>query len=137
MNGSPLILHVDDDEDILWVTSLALESVGGLAMVQCDSGFKALDLAREHRPNLFLLDVMMPEIDGVETLKRLREIEGFENTPAIFLTAKASRENIQALMDAGAIAVLPKPFDPMTIASEIVALWQSAFQAQMSTESVA
>ncbi len=128
-NDRPLILHVDDDDDILAIAKLALETVGALNVVQCSSGQEALEIASDKLPDLFLLDVMMPEIDGMETLRRLRNIQGFEQTPAIFMTAKVSPENEKMLLECGAVSVIKKPFDPMTLASEIVEIWKVAFQA--------
>lgn len=122
---APFVLHVDDDEDILAIAKLALEVVGGLQIAQCNSGFEALEVARDRTPDVFLLDVMMPEIDGAETLKRLREIEACRDVPAVFMTAKCSSEDRERLMASGAAAVISKPFDPMTLSAEIVEIWRS------------
>lgn len=121
----PTVLHVDDEDDIRVIAKLALETVGGLEVFQCASGPEALELAPQTNPDLFLLDVMMPEMDGIQTLKRLRELPGFEHTPAIFMTAKVRAEDQEELLQCGAAAVIPKPFDPMTVASDIVTLWQT------------
>ncbi len=129
-NDTPLILQVDDEEDILAVSKLALEAVGGLRIVQCSSGAEALQSAPRENPDLFLVDVMMPHMDGIETLRRLRSIEGFENTPAIFMTAKATAQDREILMRSGAEAVITKPFDPLTVASDIVAIWAASRQSQ-------
>lgn len=124
----PKVLHVDDDLDILEVSRLALETVGGLEVVQFSSGFKAVENATALHPDFFLLDVMMPEIDGIETLQKLRDIPEFSGTPAVFMTAKASPDDITALLKCGAVSVIKKPFDPMTLAGEIVDLWQNSRQ---------
>ena len=123
---TPKILHVDDSEDIRDITMLALETIGGLEILQCGSGAEALSKALSFQPDLFLLDVMMPEMTGPETLRRLRELPPFVNTPAIFLTAKAQIEDIEYLKGLGAIEVITKPFDPMTIAAKIVEIWKLA-----------
>jgi CheY-like chemotaxis protein len=127
-NAKPKILHVDDDLDILEISRMALEAVGELSVTQCSSGFKAVEIAPELQPDLFLLDVMMPEIDGVETLQELRKLPGFSDTPAIFMTAKSSPDDIEMLMRRGAISVIKKPFDPLTLADEIVELWRGAMK---------
>jgi len=124
-NNAPTILHVDDDLDILEIARLALETVGGLVVIQYSSGHQALEMASLDQPDVFLLDVMMPDIGGIETLRELRKIQGFAKTPAIFMTAKTTPEDIEMLMGCGAISVIKKPFDPMTLASEIVALWRA------------
>ncbi|MTJ05856.1 MAG: response regulator [Sediminimonas qiaohouensis] len=121
----PTVLHVDDEEDIRVIAKLALETVGGLEVFQCASGSEALEMAPRANPDLFLLDVMMPDMDGVQTLKLLRELPGFEHTPAIFMTAKVGAEDQEELLRCGAAAVIPKPFDPLTVASDIVAMWQT------------
>ena len=129
--STPLAMQVDDEEDILAVTKLALELIGGLEIVQFASGNQAIDVALDHEPDLLLLDVMMPDIDGIETLQRLRSIPGFETIPAIFLIAKASVKDREMLMQCGATSFITKPFDPMTLASEIVSIWKEAFQKQV------
>lgn len=121
----PTVLHVDDEEDIRVIAKLALETVGGLEVIQCASGPEALELAPQAKPDLFLLDVMMPEMDGIQTLKLLRELPGFEQTPAFFMTAKVGSEDQEELLNCGAAAVIPKPFDPLTVAADIVTMWQA------------
>ncbi|MBT8411155.1 MAG: response regulator [Octadecabacter sp.] len=132
---NPKVLHVDDDHDILAVTKLALEVVGGLDIIQCSSGRDAVEIAQGSDLDLLLLDVMMPEIDGIETLRRLRDIPGFEQKPAIFMTAKATKADREMLLQCGARSVITKPFDPMNLASEILAVWQGAFQEQIKSQS--
>ena len=118
------ILHVDDSEDIREVVRLALETVGGLNVVQCGSGAEALEAAQASKIDLFLLDVMMPEMTGPQTLLGLRELPQFARTPAVFLTAKAANGDLDELMGLGAADVLFKPFDPMTLADQVVAIWE-------------
>ena len=120
------ILHVDDDEDIRVITKMALEVVGDLEVVQCASGSEALSEAQSVAPDLFLLDVMMPEMSGEETYSKLKALEGMGDVPVIFMTAKAYSEDTQSLRDAGAIGVIVKPFDPMTLCQDI----RSAFEGQ-------
>jgi CheY-like chemotaxis protein len=120
----PVVLHVDDDEDVREIARIALELVGGLKVIQCASGTQALEMAPKAKPDLFLLDVMMPEMSGIETLKRLRDLPDFGQTPALFLTAKVQPEDVEELMETGAAAVIKKPFDPMTVSDEIVRIWR-------------
>ena len=75
------------------------------------------------KPDLLLLDVMMPGMDGVSTLQALRRLPGFEQTPAMFMTAKVQAQEIAQLRLQGAIDVIPKPFDPMTLSENIKSLW--------------
>ncbi|KKO02438.1 hypothetical protein LCGC14_0103930, partial [marine sediment metagenome] len=80
------ILHVDDDADIRTIAHIALVTVGGFDVLQCESGQQALDRAEEFAPDLILLDVMMPGMDGEETLRSLRKLATTKDTPAIFMT---------------------------------------------------
>ncbi|WP_116081943.1 response regulator [Tropicimonas sp. IMCC34011] len=117
------ILHVDDDVDIQFIARMSLESVGGFEVAQASSGADALDLVTSFSPDLILLDVMMPCMDGEETLSRLREIPGQMDTPVVFVTAKAHSENVSRLLGQGAIDVITKPFDPMTLPQVVQRAW--------------
>jgi CheY-like chemotaxis protein len=125
---APKVLHVDDSEDMRVIVLLALETIGGLEVIQCSSGAEALIVAVSFQPDLFLLDVMMPDLTGPQTLLRLREMPQFSATPVIFLTAKAGRQDIVDLMAEGALEVITKPFDPMTISEQIVAIWKKSMR---------
>lgn len=118
------ILYVEDEPDIQQVASLALEVVGGFTLKACSSGREALEEIAAFAPQLLLLDVMMPDMDGPTTLARIRELPGHEATPAIFMTAKVQAQEVQAFLDMGAVAVLAKPFDPMTLAAQIKDIWK-------------
>lgn len=120
------ILYVEDQADIQMIARMALERVGKFSLCICSSGQEALDSAEAFAPDLLLLDVMMPEMDGPETLRRFRLLDRFNSTPAIFMTAKVRSEELAALRAAGAIDVIPKPFDPMTLAQTIRAIWERA-----------
>lgn len=113
------LLHVDDDLDILEITKMALELSGDFKVVQCTSGYEALQKVNEFAPNVFLLDVMMPSMTGPQTLEKLREIPELEDVPTIFMTARVSTENQRDLFDLGAIDVIGKPFDPLTLSERI------------------
>lgn len=117
------ILMVEDEPDIRAVARLALERVGGFEVRMCENGFEALEVAPEYLPDLFLLDVMMPGLDGVSTLQKLRLLEGCATIPAIFMTAKVQRHEVEGYLALGAIGVIPKPFNPMGLAGDIRDLW--------------
>lgn len=117
--GSRRVLMVDDDPSLQEVAVLALERVGGYSVIPARSGEEAVALAREHRPEGILLDVMMPGLDGPSTLALLRADPATASIPVVFLTAKtqaAERERLAALAVAG---ILSKPFNPMTLAAEL------------------
>jgi two-component system OmpR family response regulator len=117
------ILYIEDETDIQTVAKLALEVVGGFVVQVCDSGEKALALAPEFAPDLILLDVMMPGMDGPGTLAALRALPQTAGTPVVFMTAKVQKNEIENYKKLGAIDVIPKPFDPMTLAQSVRDIW--------------
>ena len=119
------ILCIDDEEDILQVAKLALEAVGGFRVSLCRGSAEAVEQACILRPDLILLDVMMPEMDGPTTLEKLRDGGPCSATPVIFMTAKAQPQEIQHFKELGALGVITKPFDPMALPSEVRAIWES------------
>lgn len=125
MSDLKRILYVEDESDIQAVTKIALEDVGGFKLLACTSGEEALGVAISFNPDLILLDVMMPVMDGPTTLKALWELPELKDTPAIFMTAKVQPEEIAAFKSLGALGVITKPFDPMGLADQIRTLWQS------------
>lgn len=118
------ILYVEDEPDIRAVAKLALEAVGGFTLEICSSGQEALEKAEAFGPQMMLLDVMMPEMDGPTTMRRLREIPALANVPAVFMTAKVQPQEVKEYKALGAVEVIAKPFDPMTLASDINEIWK-------------
>jgi len=119
------ILYVEDEPDIQEVARMALEMVGGYTVQICSSGQEAVEVAPGFAPDLILLDVMMPGMDGPSTLKALREIETLSQTPVAFMTAKVQPNEIQEYIELGAINVIPKPFDPMTLSAQVAEVWDA------------
>jgi two-component system OmpR family response regulator len=117
------ILYIEDDPDIRTVTMLSLELVGGFEVLACSGGAEALEQGAAFAPQLILSDVMMPEMDGPETLKRLRTQPGLATCPAVFFTAKVQPSDIERLIAQGAVAVIAKPFDPAHLADQIRNIW--------------
>lgn len=117
------ILYVEDEPDIQAVARLALEAVGGFTVEVCSSGEEALGKAQQFAPDLILLDVMMPGMDGPTTMQALRKLPALETTPVVFMTAKVQPQEVAQYKDLGAIDVVAKPFDPMTLADSIRAIW--------------
>lgn len=117
------ILHVEDDPDILEISLLVLEGIGGFTVKQCSSGKESLAVAPEFSPDLILLDVMMPGMNGPETLEALRQLPETENTPIIFMTAKVQPEEVEKYLSQGAVAVITKPFDSITLSDQIIKVW--------------
>ena len=117
------ILYAEDEADIREIATLALESIGQFEVASCESGVKVIELAMAFQPQLILLDVMMPEMDGPSTLKVLNNNEALKHIPVIFLTAKILPDEIERFKALGAIDVINKPFDPMTLADEMRKIW--------------
>lgn len=121
------ILYVEDDLDIQAVAKIALEVVGGLSLKICSSGAEALVAAAAgFVPDLLLLDVMMPNMDGPTTLSELRKITTTASTPVIFMTAKVQSAELDFYTSLGAIGIIAKPFDPMALSTQVSALWDKA-----------
>jgi CheY-like chemotaxis protein len=115
--GPIRILHVDDEPDIREVVQLSLGLDPDFSVRSCASGKDALATAADWSPNLVLLDVMMPDMDGPTTLMRLRERRATVEIPIVFMTARAETSDIEHYMSLGAAGVIAKPFDPMTLPS--------------------
>lgn len=118
------VLYVDDDEDIRTIVEFALEDEADIGIRVCASGPEALALVDEMQPDLVLLDVMMPAMDGPTTLQRLRERPQYARTPVAFVTAKVQPHEVAHLKSLGAISVIAKPFDPMKLADQVRDAWQ-------------
>lgn len=117
------ILYVEDEPDIQAVAKLALEMVGGFQVLVCSGGAEALDKVGAFAPDLILLDVMMPGMDGPSTLQQLRANPATAAIPVIFLTAKVQATEVVRYQALGALDVLAKPFDPMTLANQVRQIW--------------
>lgn len=117
------ILYVEDEPDIRMVAQMALQAVGGFTVIACASGQEALDAAPGAGADLLLLDVMMPGMDGPTTLKGLRELPATASTPVIFMTAKVQAAEVAVYKGLGALEVIPKPFDPMELSTQIQRIW--------------
>ena len=113
------ILYVEDDPDIRAVAELALVDVAGFEALLCDSGREALAEIDDFAPDLVLLDVMMPGMDGPQTLQALQERPGGLSVPTVFMTARLQPSEVEEYQAMGAIGVIPKPFDPMTLGDQI------------------
>ena len=126
MARRPLIrvLLVEDDPDIQLVASLALSDIGGLTVEACSCGKDALAIVGSFRPDLVLLDVMMPDMDGVAVLEALRARPETGGTPVVFMTARAQPQEIARYKELGSLGVITKPFEPATLAESLRGLWE-------------
>ena len=117
------ILHVEDDRSIQAVAKVALEAVGGFQVLSCSSGADALAQVQAFDPQFILLDVMMPDMDGTQTLVKMRELVDINRVPVAFMTAKVQPAEIEHYLSLGAKAVITKPFDPMQLAKQVREIW--------------
>jgi len=113
------VLIVDDDQFIRRIAQISLTRVANWQVVLADSGAQALQLVEKERPDLILLDVMMPVMDGPTTLRTVRQGGAGRNTPVIFMTAKVQQDEINDYLMMEASGVISKPFDPIQLAQEI------------------
>jgi CheY-like chemotaxis protein len=125
MSALPRILYVEDEPDIQAVARMALEMVGGFEVKVCSSGEEAVREAEDFAPDMILLDVMMPGMDGPSTLEALRQKPSLVDTPVAFMTAKVQPSEVAHYKSLGAREVIAKPFDPMTLASQVRTIWGS------------
>jgi CheY-like chemotaxis protein len=115
---------VEDDPDIRMILEFSLATVGGYEVCCCAEGRSALAQAVQFRPDLVLLDVMMPGLSGPETLVALRELPCMQGVPVVFMTAKALPDELEQLLSHGATGLIVKPFDPMSLPTDIVPYWE-------------
>ena len=113
------ILLADDEPDILEISRIALESVGGFEVSVCSSGEKLLERLSEFQPDLVIVDVLMPELTGPEVFEEIRRRPEFDEVPVIYLTGVIQEEDLEDLRKTGVADIILKPFDPMTLADRI------------------
>lgn len=119
------ILLADDEPDILEISRIALETVGGYEVAVCESGARFLQLLTEFNPDLVLIDALMPDMNGLEVLAAMRRMDGFQTTPAVFLTGLVLDRDLDELRQSGAEDVITKPFDPMQLPQRIQDIWKA------------
>ena len=120
------ILHVEDDPSIQAVAKVALEAVGGFEVLSCSSGTEALEKVQAFAPDFILLDVMMPGMDGPQTLAELGKLVDIGQIPVAFMTAKVQPAEVEHYRSLGARDVITKPFDPMQLAAQVRDIWSRA-----------
>jgi CheY-like chemotaxis protein len=120
------ILYVEDEPDIRDIATLVLENVGDFQVRAVEGGYAALDIIDEFNPDMVLLDAMMPGMDGPTTFVEIRKKDAFKEIPIAFLTAKLMDSDIASFLELGAIGVIAKPFDPMTLSDQVSELWDKA-----------
>lgn len=123
------ILYAEDEPDVQTIVQISVWSMSDYEIKICDNGRLLLDCVEEYNPDLILLDVMMPEMDGPTTLKNLQANEKTKDIPVIFITAKAQAHEVKLFEETGVIGVITKPFDPAALCSTIKQLWDKSLKA--------
>lgn len=118
------ILYLEDDEHISEIAQLSLGLNPELEVRHCERGADAIAKFSDFRPDLLLFDVMLPDMDGVETLAEIRKLPGGENTPVIFMTAKAQTHEQSQYLGNGALSVIVKPFDAFNLPNQLNDIWE-------------
>lgn len=119
------ILYVEDDPVISEIVTMTLVEIGGFVVKSCYSGEEAINALTGNEFDLALMDVMMPEMDGVQTMKAIHKLNGLNSLPVIFMTAKTQTHEQKNYIEQGAIGVIPKPFDPESLCQTILTLYES------------
>jgi CheY-like chemotaxis protein len=113
------VLHVENDADIREITKISLELFGDILAIECASGEDALTVVEDFVPDVFLIDVMMPGMIGLQTLEKMREMPSLDRVPVIFMTAIAQVGEQKKMWNLGASDVISKPFDAMALGEKI------------------
>jgi len=119
------VLYVEDEQDIQVIVQVTLETIGGFKVKTCKTGYEAIAQAAEFAPDLILLDVMMPGMDGPGTMKALRQLPSLAEVPIAFVTAKIQHSEVNYYYSLGACGVICKPFDPMTLSALVQDIWDA------------
>ena len=117
------VLHVDDDEDILDLARMGFEVAGGFRIHQCRTGAQTLAEIGDVKPDLLLLDMMIPDLDGMMLLSRVRMTPEFSDLPAVFMTGSVASKGQDITVLPNVIGFIIKPFDPLTIANQLNDIW--------------
>jgi len=116
------ILLIDDEPNLAQVIAVCLESFKGWKVCVVNSGKEGLQVVEALKPDVILLDVMMPEMDGIEVLQNLQKNPAIRDIPVIFLTAKVQTSDREKFAELDIVGIVAKPFDPLKIADEIAQL---------------
>jgi CheY-like chemotaxis protein len=118
------ILIADDEPDILEISRIALETVGGFEVSVCSSGRTLLERLTEFEPDIVIVDVLMPDMTGPEVFKEIRRRPEYDKIPVVYLTGVIQEGELESLLESGVSDVILKPFDPMTLADRINRIWE-------------
>ena len=114
----------DDEPDILEISKIAIETIGGYEVAVSTSGKELLEQLIVFEPDLIVVDVLMPDLTGPQVLEELRRVPEYADTPVVYLTGVMQREGEDDLRATGVVDIILKPFDPMTLADRLEAIWK-------------
>lgn len=117
------IMYVEDDPDLRKIVTVSLTAKGGFTVQVCESGEQALKQVEEFKPDLIIMDVMMEEMDGPETLGKLRQLPEAAAIPIFFMTSRILPQDMENYKKIGVVGVIKKPFHPLRLAAEVKELW--------------
>lgn len=117
------ILYVEDEADIRLIVQIALEDIAGFTLKSCANGYEAIDAVKTFEPDLILLDVMMPGLDGPATLQELKKLPQLKNTPVLFMTARVQERELAQYKEIGVHDIISKPFEPLILAETLLRFW--------------
>lgn len=127
MPSQPLIrvCYVEDDPDIQRIVRMSLERIGKMTVEVVSESPKAVDAIRAFKPDLVMLDWMMPIMDGPAVFRKIREQDDMKTLPVVFITAKASQKELDELRAMGAAGTISKPFSPKDLPDQLRAIWNA------------
>ena len=126
MSALQRIMLAEDDPDIAELARIALEDFGGFDLAHFASGEEALKGLESARPDIIILDYRMPGMNGAELLRRIRANPAWKHIPVVFMTASVMPQHVESLCELGAAEVIAKPFDPLTLAERIEAIYETS-----------
>ena len=118
------IMYVDDDPDLQDIVRVGLETRGGFTVTCCDSGNQALEEISNFKPDLVILDMVLPGMSGLQLLDRMRELRGVPWIPVIFLTSKIRPDQVEDYEKLGVIGVINKPLNPLELRHQVREIWE-------------
>jgi two-component system OmpR family response regulator len=118
------IMYVDDDPDLQDIVRLSLETRGGFTVTCCDSGNQAIEEIATFKPDLVILDMVLPGMNGLQLLERMRKLRGTPSIPVIFLTSKISPHHVEEYKELGVIGVINKPLNPLELRHQLREIWE-------------
>ena len=119
------ICYVEDDPDIQRIVRMSLERIGKMTVEVVGDSTRAVEAITAFKPDLVMLDWMMPIMDGPAVLRKMREHAELKDLPVVFITAKASQRELDELRAMGAVGAISKPFSPKDLPGQLRAIWQS------------